>query len=69
MRIGPDCHKCGAPASVVDDYDDAWCASCLDNAAEAAWERQQQRDLESPPESAREEQLRTWNEHQQLHKR
>ena len=39
------------------------------NRAEAAYERQQERDLEFPPASAREEQLRTWDEHQKLHRR
>lgn len=49
--------------------DEYWCGSCVDNANEAAWERQQERDLESPPESAREEQIRTWEEKQKLHRR
>jgi len=49
--------------------DEYWCESCLQNEAEAAYDRQQARDLESPPESAREEQIRTWNEHQKLHRR
>lgn len=51
------------------DHDEYWCDSCIENEAEEAHERQQARDLESPPESAREEQLRTWAEHQKAHKR
>ncbi len=50
-------------------HDEYWCDNCLSNEAEAAYERQQERDLESPPESAREEQLRTWKEKQEAHKR
>lgn len=53
----------------VENVDEYWCGSCIDNEAEAAYERQQARDLESPPESSREEQLRTWEEHQKAHKR
>lgn len=53
----------------VKDEDEYWCLSCIDNRDEAAWERQQAADLESPPESAREKQLRTWEEHQKAHKR
>jgi ribosomal protein L37AE/L43A len=32
------CEKCGKPA-VADAMDEILCASCADNAAEAAWER------------------------------
>lgn len=65
------CEKCGtAPAvSHREDVDEYWCASCIDNEAEAAYDRQQAANLESPPESAREEYLRTWEEHQKLHRR
>lgn len=46
-----------------------WCESCIDNANEAAYMAKQERDLESPPESTREEQVRTWEEKQKLHRR
>jgi hypothetical protein len=48
------------------DEDEYWCDACIDMEAEAAWERQQERDMESPPETSREEQIRTWNEKQWL---
>lgn len=51
------------------NLDEYWCDSCLDNEAEAAYERRQAADLESPPESSREEQIRTWEEHKKAHKR
>jgi ssDNA-binding Zn-finger/Zn-ribbon topoisomerase 1 len=67
------CEKCGHTQrgdlihnETVDEY---WCESCIDNANEGAYDRQQERDLESPPESAREAQIRTWEEKQKLHKR
>lgn len=67
------CEKCGFTSPCQFRYNDwqdqYWCDSCFDNEAEAAWDRQQERDLESPPESAREEQIRTWEEHQKAHKR
>lgn len=68
------CEKCRCivPAGELfhnEDFDEYWCGSCVDNANEAAYDRQQEANLESPPESAREEQLRTWEEHQKVHKR
>lgn len=66
------CDRCDGPmhlGAIEDAYGEFVCANCDQNAAEAAYERQQERDLESPPESAREEQLRTWEEHQMLHRR
>ncbi len=67
------CEKCGRASSYIlthrECYDEYWCESCIDNEAEAAYDRQQQRDLESSPESARKKQIRTWNEHQKLHRR
>lgn len=60
------CDKCDASmpdSSIEDDYGEFICASCTSNANEAAYDRQQEANLESPPESAREEQLRTWKEH------
>lgn len=65
------CERCRACTELFHrkDLDEYWCDSCISNEAEAAYERQQERDLESPPESAREEQLRTWREHQEAHKR
>jgi hypothetical protein len=64
------CERCDQIAALCcNEFGEYWCSSCLDNAEEAAYERQQERDLESPPESAREAQLRTWDEHQKAHKR
>lgn len=66
------CEHCLARVSdgiYMREHDEYWCGSCINNEAEAAYERQQAADLESPPESSREEQLRTWNEHQKAHKR
>lgn len=66
------CDKCNASMpdnSIEDNYGELICASCINNANEAAYDRQQERDLESPPESAREEQIRTWEEKQKAHKR
>lgn len=67
------CEQCGCIARedelALTDEDEYWCESCISNAAEAAYDRQQERDLESPPESVREEQLRTWEEKQKTHKR
>lgn len=45
------------------------CDNCEQNAAEAAYERQQEADLESSPETMREQQIRTWEEHKKAHKR
>ena len=76
MSHDPDgkTHCCERCRTVTDlfynrDYDEYWCESCIENENEAAYDRQQARDLESPPETAREEQLRTWEEHQKAHKR
>lgn len=69
------CEKCGTGGfrdgqlTYHEPLDEYWCESCIDNEAEAAYDRQQAANLESPPESAREEQLRTWEEHQKAHKR
>jgi len=65
------CANCGCETKgeVAWVHDEEWCHPCADNEAEAAYDRQQERNLESPPESAREEQIRTWEEHQRLHRR
>lgn len=67
------CEKCGErrDGGLVyrDDDDEYWCESCMDNEVEDAYMRQQEANLESPPKSAREEQLRTWEEKQKLHRR
>lgn len=65
------CEKCGDPIenAVLDDYDRYICLDCQANETEAAYDRQQEANLESPPETAREEYLRTWAEHQAAHKR
>lgn len=66
------CEHCGRTARedelTLTDEDEYWCESCINNVNEATYARQQERDLESPPESAREEQIRTWEEHQRAHK-
>lgn len=71
MKWSHRCERCPKVTDLfyVRDYDEYWCESCIENEAEAALERQQERDLASPPETAREEQLRTWKEHQKAHKR
>lgn len=76
MSRDPDgqTHRCEKCPAVTDlyyrrDLDEYWCDNCLSNEAEAAYERQQAANLESPPESAREEQLRTWREKQEAQKR
>lgn len=68
------CENCGHREEEADlhlhrESDELWCMNCLDNEAEAAYERLMRVTLESPPESSREEQLRTWEEHQKAHKR
>lgn len=67
------CEKCGHKQPDQLKYNDwqdqYWCDNCFSNDAEAAYDRWQEANLESPPESAREEQLRTWEEHQKAHKR
>lgn len=67
------CEHCSCTARedelTLTDEDEYWCEACISNEAENAYDRQQERDLESPPESAREEQLRTWEEKQKAHKR
>lgn len=68
------CEHCGRTAHEnelvhISDFDEYWCQSCIENENEAAYDHQQARDLESPPESACEEQLRTWEEKQKAHKR
>lgn len=73
-HIRRKCEHCGRfgnddELTLNESNDEYWCESCISNANEAAYDRQQERDLESPPESAREEQLRTWEEHQKAHKR
>lgn len=67
------CEHCGCNTQGEEAYikhlDEYWCHPCADNEAEAAYDRQQEANLESPPESAREEQLRTWDEDQKANKR
>jgi uncharacterized Zn finger protein (UPF0148 family) len=66
------CDRCDGqmhPGAVEDDYGEFVCSSCDANEQEAAYDRQQEANLASPPESTREEQLRTWEEHQKAHKR
>lgn len=65
------CERCGDPIqnAILNEYDEYICLDCQANEAEAAYDRQQEANLESPPESAREEQSRTWEEHQKAHKR
>lgn len=68
------CEHCGTGFADGDlklnpRHDEYWCDDCFDNEAETAGDRQQERLMEDPPESAREEQLRTWAEHQRLHRR
>lgn len=68
----PRCDSCDKPLpseAQENEYGELICPSCQENQAEAAYDRQQAANLESPPESAREEQLRTWAEHQEAHKR
>lgn len=69
----PRCEKCAGfmkPPGVFNDFiGEFWCEDCVSNHCEAAYDRQQAANLESPPESSREEQLRTWKEHQEAHKR
>lgn len=44
------CEKCGCElngeAAHMEDLDEVWCHSCADNAAEAAYDRQQERLME-----------------------
>lgn len=66
------CEHCGLAAHQLfhnEHQDEYWCESCLDNANEAAWERHNERLMEDPPESSHEEQIRTWEEKQKLHRR
>lgn len=65
------CEGCDQYAFLAycDQKDDYRCNSCLANAEEDAYQRQQERNMEDPPETMREEQLRTWDEHQKAHKR
>lgn len=63
------CKSAFGELEYVEDEDEYWCESCIENSNEATYDRQQAANLESPPESAREEQLRTWEEHQKAHKR
>ncbi len=60
------CEHCGedmpGPGIYVESDDEFWCDSCIVNRDEAAYDRQQAADV-------REEQLRTWAEHQKAHKR
>lgn len=66
------CEHCGSAFGAPEyneSVDEYWCESCIDNENEAAYDRQQAANLESPPESAREEQLRTWEEKQKARKR
>lgn len=61
------CEKCRFGGDLVyrRDLDEYWCDNCISNEAEAAYERL----MSNPPESPREEQLRTWAEHQKAHGR
>lgn len=61
------CDKCGHSFPEDDlkfrkEYDEYWCDSCLDNEAEAAYER----SLSDPPETLQEQYERAWNEKQKL---
>lgn len=72
MKQPDRCDRCNKQLpsfTIEDEYGELVCQACDQAQEEASWDRQQERDLESPPESAREEQLRTWNEHQKAHKR
>lgn len=67
------CEKCSGfmkpPGTFNEFTEEFWCDSCVENANEAAYERQQAAHLESPPETMREQYLRAWHEHQEAHKR
>lgn len=69
IHLCEHCHKSDPDLIHVEVYDEYWCQNCLDNRAEAAYDSQQDSLMESPPESSREEHLRTWAEHQTLHRR
>lgn len=65
------CEKCGGCTELHHrkEYDEYWCDDCTSNENEAAYDRQQERNMEDPPETMREQQIRTWNEHWEAHKR
>jgi hypothetical protein len=62
------CEKCRNAGELEyrRDLDEYWCEDCISNENEAAWEREQERLMSDPPESAREAHLRTWAEKQAL---
>jgi hypothetical protein len=47
-----ECEHCGEPCSEGNDL--------CDNCAEKAYMRQQERDMESPPKTLREQQIEAW---------
>lgn len=69
------CERCPRHTDLIysEIKDEYLCEECLiqvaADEAEAAYDRQQERDLESPPRSMTEEHLLAWAEHQRLHRR
>jgi hypothetical protein len=65
------CEKCRYAGDLHyrKDLDEYWCDGCISDENEAAYERHQESLMGDGPETAREEQLRTWKEHQEAHKR
>lgn len=69
------CARCPRRTDLIysEDKDEYLCEQCLADIAadeaEAAWDRQQERDMESPPMSMDEQHQRAWEEHQKAHKR
>lgn len=48
-KSGP-CDKCEEVASLqLTEWGEMWCESCIENAAEAAWQRQQDDLMENGP--------------------
>ncbi len=64
------CEQCRKVTDLFynDDQDAYLCEACIDNLNEAAWQRQQEADLECPPESPLDKELRLWKEHQKAHR-
>jgi hypothetical protein len=66
MHLCERCRVATPDLKLNETHNEYWCDNCFDNEAEAAWERQAERDMESPPETSREEHIRTWEEKRRL---
>ena len=52
-----------------ESFDEYWCASCIDNENEIAYDRQQQSLMDGETPTMKEQHFAAWLEHEKAHKR